>query len=413
MDTLTDAIQNLKNALKDANRTTELKENYEILQTKDSYLDSRWASTIVGIANKDEKSFDAVKLQVDKGDLHHLEDYPAKALQAAWNVATILAKINVESHWPSAGTAQTIFKLAYKASNGETNMANLQNSLDYLDTINYNGVPHIIDDVTYKINLAINNFITEIALIPQGKNLINASQPLGTLSFSNMQKAAQERIASYEMYLTLHKQTAPEERGTNEPLSIDEDEGEFMDAQEGPSDTQLKSSKDYDDEVFYDAPEESQAEINAKSKIIESFNTFAEQILNKLNLRGTNDPEQTQRCQDAISFITDIKKEIVEDKSLDSIQKYLADNDAKINEKFSENRSQTWFREYISEPFKLFKTAVNNCFKACGFKEPFVNDTLKKFLRFKEQFNLILCEEKIDAAKEKNVSQVNSRSLHQ
>ena len=402
MGALNDAIQKLKNALKEANpaiKPLQLKEEYDFLNERESGEHSAFAKMLVFNASLRSESFKDCKRNMDDSVVSYLNCYSKNALQAAWNVATILENINVESNWsiPAVDTVSTLFNARKIGANGATNETNILASLSYLDGVENKGVPYIIDDVTYKINVAIDAFIEEMTSIPQGRHLIYLSEQLGSLSFSNMQAAAKERIAAYSKYL----QSFPPvptlgEPGMSEPLSTDEEDGDddmFYDTEEGLD----------EEEEFHDALDESEDDRRVKKKIVEAFNDFAQEVLMKLRSRmDDSDIEQKTRCERVITLIYEMQKMVVEHKSLKSIHKYLEGQDKDIKKKFAENRSQTWFREWIAEPFILFKTLVNQCFKACGFQEPFINDTLKKFVKFKEQLHQLILSEGKEIPAEKN-----------
>lgn len=89
-----------------------------------------------------------------------------------------------------------------------------------------NGVPYIMDDVTYKINIAVDRFIESMKSSAQGLHLISISKALNELSFLKMQSVAQERIVNYKAYLEAIANKNEEHVDEN-----DDEELTFFDAQ--------------------------------------------------------------------------------------------------------------------------------------------------------------------------------------
>ena len=197
MKTIAECISKLQEDLQEAEPGKQLQQTYG-----DEFLsehDAQRALDLIGLTNSFGYSFDNAAIKNDDDEWRR--NYSSQSLQAAWNVAAIIGKVNVDSSYPKYGLVRTIAKLAMTDSNRKTYSNNLLENLSSLDMESHHGVPYIIDDVTYKINKAINEFIGNIQLIPQGIALIGASSALGSLSFINMQKESGDRIASYIAYL--------------------------------------------------------------------------------------------------------------------------------------------------------------------------------------------------------------------
>ena len=270
MKTIAECISKLQEDLQEAEPGKQLQQTYG-----DEFLsehDAQRALDLIGLTNSFGYSFDKAAIQNDDDEWRR--NYSSQSLQAAWNVAAIIGKVNVDSSYPKYGLVRTIAKLAMTDSNRKTYSNNLLENLSSLDMESHHGVPYIIDDVTYKINKAINEFIGNIQLIPQGIALIGASSALGSLSFINMQKESGDRIASYIAYCKKSEKNNPivmeESADTDSEASDpsvsntsrdvlltdgseeDDEEDSFFDAIYGPEEQSDITERDSDESLYYD-----------------------------------------------------------------------------------------------------------------------------------------------------------------
>ncbi len=205
-----ESIDDLKKALIAINNEQKLEQNYQILdQTNEVYADSIIAHNMVATMNE-HKHLDLSK-QDDLSQLSALLDYPVtenqidlylkNALQAAWNVADILSVlVKPSGSWMVA--PDSLAAIAWNSQRlGENNKSNLDNlfaSLNYLDTSA--GVPYILDNNMYKINLAIHQFIENLKTSKPGQALISYTNQ-GSFSFEKMLETAKQGMDNYTHYL--------------------------------------------------------------------------------------------------------------------------------------------------------------------------------------------------------------------
>ena len=417
MKTIAECISKLQEDLQEAEPGKQLQQTYG-----DEFLsehDAQRALDLIGLTNSFGYSFDNAAIKNDDDEWRR--NYSSQSLQAAWNVAAIIGKVNVDSSYPKYGLVRTIAKLAMTDSNRKTYSNNLLENLSSLDMESHHGVPYIIDDVTYKINKAINEFIGNIQLIPQGIALIGASSALGSLSFINMQKESGDRIASYIAYCKKSEKNNPivmeESADTDSEASDpsvsntsrdvlltdgseeDDEEDSFFDAISGPEEQSDITERDSDESLYDDAQEESPCDGIARIKIVELVNKFVTEALNNLETRSneTNlDVGQKNYCLQAVRELNKIRSMINEAPSMDSIKTYLEKISPQTETIFAQNRSQTWFRKNISEPFESLKQKINDVLKYCGISMQLpiaTTMTLEKYKAFKKEYQAMMATE--------------------
>ncbi len=126
---------------------------------------------------------------------------------------------------------------------------------------------------------------------------------------------------------------------------------------------------------------EAAAEGQVKENVIKLFKEFATEVSARLQSRSedTNqDGEQKKRACAAIGKIEEMKQHFNQENSLKSMRDYLDNNQTALSDTFSQNRSKTWFRRNISEPFESFKHAINRLFNA----PPFSPASTMAFIQF-------------------------------
>jgi hypothetical protein len=441
MKTVAACIEQLKNDLQKID-DGNLDENYNKLtrneETIDDSLYVKWACDEV--YSQKNRSLPLVKACLNFCKLHGNENsfsrYSDGALQAAKNVALILEEINGEGSLIGI-VAGTIKNITWKGKKD-----NLLTSLHYLDMAEGHGVAYVIDDKTLKINQAIVKFIENLDTVKAGKTLISWSELLKSLSFGNMKIAASERIKNYEAYQqalleqnrTVFIQKNDEQnngessqkvRSTAQSDELD-DEFKFLDARETEEDDDyydcnseaknsnhsplvivslgqtepqpLGSGKSFsnnasliEDANINDAAD---PEKIAFKEIMESFDTFYGTVFKNLESRLANntDDKQKKRCQSIMMKLTEMFIEFQKpDYKVSSISNYLETDKPELESVFLQNRSQTWFRVYIAEPFAAFIRAVNRVLQGLGMAslpEP-TTTSFEQFKIFKQSIQTI------------------------
>ena len=512
MPTVTDCLKKLQESLQAASPgNVKLNEKYDGELDDPKYSES----VFEGLSNFDTPYISFKQIAEGCGEVERFKKYSSLSLQAAWNIAAILKKVNVESNFGSyVAVGQTGFKLIMNGKNGKRHADNLLANLHFLDAVSVNGVPYIIDEVTYNINKAISTFIEEMKSISHGQYLISLSSDpdhgLGSLSFTNMQKAANERMAAYDQRMAIYNEfikqypeavlngvkeanteteagTDSETASTRSERSDENDELEFQDTL---SDIDSSSSDDEDELDYYDAPEgdttdqsqeqattfvsealssletrnddanqdseqeqyyttattklnnvppesrtedhttdqpqeqattfvsealssqetrsddanhdseQKQSEIyttdQPQDKIKQLAATFVSEALSNLKARSNDanqDSEQKEYCAKATTTLNNFLSVINNSENLDSIIQYMETSNSQLTDVFAQNRSQTWFKKNISEPFESFKIAINNVLKSFGIAAQLPlssTQTLKKFNDFKKEYQKII-----------------------
>ncbi|MDF1827567.1 MAG: hypothetical protein P1U39_04760 [Legionellaceae bacterium] len=167
--------------------------------------------------------------------------YSHKALQGLWNVADILSI--ALTYAPREWSIGIVRGLMATDDNRKRYLTCLSESIDYIDARSMLPVPFIVDDDTYRMNLAIISFITAIRETTHGQALLTAlrnicqtilRQPMAV--DEEIMQVAQTRVELYERY-----------QMQSDDASIPE--SDFYDAREGNDD-----DEDEDDGLkYYDA----------------------------------------------------------------------------------------------------------------------------------------------------------------
>ncbi len=430
MNTVAQCLIGLKDALLRLNGGLPLNQNYDQLSNYDDAMVVK--SFVDYIAKNPQFTFEQLEELNNPDDVIKIKRYQKAVLQAAWNVADILENINYENSYLSPSLNLTVVgrNLFNKGPNSILNKNNIINSLIYIDA--NKKVPYIFDEVTLGINLAIDTFVENMKKVPQGKALIDLSASLSDISsFIDMQQEAKARIAQYEAYLliqheesktdyessSINSQEIINERTVFSTPDIDfEDDDIFYDTKEGIDDSYVHISSldipcqtgnihttifDEDDlDEYYDVQNNSPAapvidpEVEIKASIRALFDEFKQasqpRLLQRIQFIDTYyyaDTEQRVRCEAALNQIIDIDALLANpDATLQQITDYIKGQNVEII--FSQNRSQTWFRKYIAEPFELFKRGVNALCKSVGLEDVFTPSTThisKAFRQFKDR----------------------------
>ncbi len=108
-----------------------------------------------------------------------------------------------------------------------------------------------------------------------------------------------------------------------------------------------------------------------------------------------------KRCEDAIRKINEIGYLLSDEKvTLKKIEKEIIISN-QYDLVFAQNRSQTWFRKYISEPFEHFNQWVSHFCQLKTPLEPSKNNTLEQFKQFKKG---------LDAVKQSSLFEAESKA---
>ncbi len=421
MKTIAECISKLQADLRAADLSRQLEQTYgdAIL----SEQDANRALALIDITYGTDYSFDAAAEK--NHDVEWRQNYSFQSLQAAWNVAAIIGKVNVDGSFAVAGVTRTVYNLTMNDSNKKTYSQNLLDNLKSLDMKSEHGVPYIIDDVTYKINKAINEFIENINSIPQGRALIKASSYLGSLSFINMQNESGKRMASYVTYCEKSEKSNPigmkvsEDPGSKSSdtsSSQDEDaEENFFDPNEDDEENFFDTRPDPEwEEKSFDALDNSLYGI-ARENIVRLVNQFVKEAVKNLATRSdeTNqDEEQKKYCLQATGELRSIQSKVSDTTSMRELTNYLKEVDPQAEKTFAQNRSHTWFRKNISEPFESLKQKINCVLKYCGISMqlPIASTmTLEKYKAFKKECQATMAAENTKTNIEKDESDFSSR----
>ncbi len=220
MPTLTEYIEELKTELQAIAAPHKLQQQYAGLAWKEGqHQDAGVASYIVDfVIDRDYTlSITEAKLKLEPPEVRRqFDDYPNKALQAAWNVADILSTI--VTYTPKENTIGLLRGLTTTGVEGNANRVNLDTSLTYLDQ--KTGAPFVIDETTYRINDALKRFIKNIKATENGPTLIAHTAKMGK-SLDEMRLTIAQRLSVYDL---LAKHTKPQESmqasGSDSDLSV-------------------------------------------------------------------------------------------------------------------------------------------------------------------------------------------------
>ena len=346
MKTLTDCVNQLKTNLQ-AIAGTAMTQSYEglttsIFETDDSKL-----------AREFVESLKNNNLELDRSAFDNL--YSKKALQAVWNLVDILS-ISL-TYTPSGSSLGILRGFMANGLNNEYNLSLLSKSIDYIDSRGMLPLPYVVDDVTYRLNLTLLDFVKEAQETKQGRALFETIRQLTQailfhpiLIDKDIIVTATENINAYKQYQM-------------KQASILVDDGlVYYDAQDG-----LDHSMNEDEPLFYDTmsdePEKNTLSEKEKRETIRLLmELFAKQLSTlKVSLQVSHQKkrmDEEKKYNDLMDCFEEMNRFVMDpNHSLKSICEYIINNKA---------------LDVAFEKLPVSFQPMLYLFEICGFSRPFI-----------------------------------------
>ena len=159
--------------------------------------------------------------------------YSKQALQAVWNLADILSI--ALTYMPCESGFGIVRGFMSTGLNNKLNINCLCDSMDYIDSKGMLPTPYVVDDITYRINLELIDFITEVRETKNGSALFQTlNQLCQTMLFQTFSIdeeiliTAKKRTDDYAQYINKLYQPDDERDSYHTCDEYDLDEKEFV-----------------------------------------------------------------------------------------------------------------------------------------------------------------------------------------
>ncbi|MCR9192592.1 MAG: hypothetical protein NXI01_08030, partial [Gammaproteobacteria bacterium] len=194
-------------------------------------------------------------------------------LQAVWNVADILSI--ALTYTPREWSIGILRGFMDEGINGKKYLACLSESIEYIDTKSMLPVPFIVDDITYRINLELINFIRDVRHTTNGNSLLETLNTLcqtvlGQLMVIDKEiiDIATKRVKAYEQYL----------EGQHRALELSDDGYIFYDTRDGQN---LEIEEDLESEADLEYNDDEKSDSSTEKRLKKAFKRGSISVRNK------------------------------------------------------------------------------------------------------------------------------------